>query len=124
MAFCAETDVLELGEVEDALRPGEGSCRTQKPLPPQTLPKLGKPGQTAPWSVNTPLRSCQMRLQGWEQQPPALLKAPLRPGIPARRRKGRRIPGTEAVLGRKSRQPLPRGLAVLGRLLNRCGQQR
>lgn len=45
------------------------------------------------------------------QQLPVLLKARLHPGLPARRRrrkmKGRQIPGSEAVSGRKSQQPLP-----------------
>lgn len=63
------------------------------------------------------------------QQLPVLPKARLHPALPARRRrkmKGRQIPGSEAVLGRKSRQPLPptawdRQAAAAGRDKGRTG---
>lgn len=57
------------------------------------------------------------------RQPPALPKARLRPGLPARRRrKGRRILGAETVPGRKSRQPLPK--AWQPGSLSCCGRRR
>lgn len=120
--------MLELEE--DGLRDGagEGSSRTQKSLSPRTLRTLlNRENWDKPLTTRQtpPPGSCQMWLlgEGWGQTPPplALLKARLRPGLPARRRKGRN--GAAAVSGRKSRQPLPQALAALGSL-SRCGQRR